>query len=121
MCNLWRTVYLILACSAAECFRPHYIATRNSALSARKVWSAPPPSAEPSLPISPPIPGVEEDFSTGLAFSVELPKKGAGISWGSDLSFRWVYVLDLEPTCEAYQSGLIQKVCFKVLHDFAVT
>jgi len=35
--------------------------------------------------------------------------KRAGISWGSDLSFRWVYVLDLEPTGEAAQSGIVQK------------
>ena len=113
MCHLWRSFYLILACTAVECFRPHYITIRNTALSAKKVWSPPPPSSEPSPPITPPLPDIQEETSTGLAFSVELPKRGAGISWGSDLSFRWVYVLDLEPTGEAYQSGLIQKVILR--------
>jgi hypothetical protein len=28
----------------------------------------------------------------GLAFSVDLPQYGSGISWSSDLSFRWIYV-----------------------------
>lgn len=79
-------------------------------LSAKKVWSPPPPSSDSNQPISQPSGGIEEELPTGVAFSIELPKKGAGISWGSDLSFRWIYVLDMEPTGEAYQSGLIAKV-----------
>ena len=32
-----------------------------------------------------------------------------GISWGADLSFRWIYVSDVDPVGEAAQSGLIRK------------
>ena len=110
MSLLWRSIYLIFACSIVESFRPVSKYAGNHALFAKKVWSPPPPSSEPNKPIAQPTLDVEVEVPSGLAFSVELPKRGAGISWGSDLSFRWVYVLDLEPTGEAYESGLIQKV-----------
>jgi hypothetical protein len=42
-----------------------------------------------------------EQEEKGLAFSVDLPQYGSGISWSSDLSFRWVYVQDLDPAGEA--------------------
>ena len=45
---------------------------------------------------------------SGLAFEIDLPKR-AGIDWGADLSFRWVYVIGLDPQGEAYKSGMIQK------------
>ena len=32
------------------------------------------------------------DLESGYAFEIELPKR-AGIDWGADLSFSWVYVL----------------------------
>lgn len=49
------------------------------------------------------------DSNVGAAtFSVELPK-ASGITWGSDLSFRWVYVLDVNPQSEAAQCGKILK------------
>ena len=39
---------------------------------------------------------------------MELPKR-AGINWGTDLSFRWVYVQSLEPNGAASDSGFIEK------------
>ena len=48
------------------------------------------------------------DNDNGVAYSIELPKR-AGISWGSDLSFSWIYVLDLEPSGEAAGTGIIEK------------
>lgn len=76
----------------------HYMPMKPTSLwLAKKDWSPPTPQKTP------------EETANGLAFSVELPKKGAGISWGSDLSFRFIYVLDMEPTGEAYQSGMVEK------------
>jgi ferredoxin len=49
-----------------------------------------------------------EDQGNGISFSVEMSKR-AGLSWGSDISFSWIYVLDIEPTGEAASSGMIQK------------
>ncbi len=43
-----------------------------------------------------------------LVYSLELPK-ATGIDWGSDLSFRWVYVQSLDPSGAAFKSGKIQK------------
>lgn len=43
-----------------------------------------------------------------LVYSLELPK-ATGIDWGSDLSFRWVYVQSLDPAGAAFKSGKIQK------------
>lgn len=63
-------------------------------------WSAPENSPTPiNDPISP---------NSGTTIVVELGKS-SGISWGSDLSFRWVYVLDLDPAGEASKTGLIEK------------
>ena len=44
----------------------------------------------------------------GSLYTLELPR-AAGISWGSDLSFRWIYVQDLEADGEAAKTGMIQK------------
>ena len=73
-----------------------------SRLSAKKNWQ--------------PLEEDKVEQNSGISFSVELPKQ-AGINWGSDLSFRWVYVLDLVPTGAAAQTGLIEKVgrCFSYL------
>ena len=49
---------------------------------------------------------IEEAPSEGISFTLHMPKQ-AGLSWGSDLSFRWVYVLDVEPTGAAF--GQVQK------------
>lgn len=80
----------------------------QSCLFAKKNWG--PPSANPvgggySEVSSPP----QADLAGGITYSVELTKR-AGISWGSDLSFRWIYILDLEQSGEACASGLIEKV-----------
>jgi len=45
---------------------------------------------------------------SGLTFTVEMGKS-SGISWGSDLSFRWIYVLSIEPNSEAAATNLISK------------
>ena len=83
--------------------RPRHAAALRSRLMAKRDWSAPkePNSAPPTFTST-------QTESNGTVFSLELSKR-AGISWGSDLSFRWIYVLDLEPTGEAAQSGVIQK------------
>jgi hypothetical protein len=44
----------------------------------------------------------------GRTYTVELPRT-AGITWGSDISFRWIYVLEITPQSEAAQCGLIAK------------
>lgn len=49
-----------------------------------------------------------ESEDDGLVYSIELPKS-AGISWGADLSFRFVYVLDLDPNMAAASSGVVKK------------
>jgi len=46
--------------------------------------------------------------NNGLVYTVDLPKR-AGIEWGSDLSFRWIYVRGLEEGGEAERAGLIRK------------
>ncbi len=56
---------------------------------------------------SPPI-DIKQENSNGLVYTLELPKR-AGINWGSDISFRWIYVLDVESGSAAAESGLIQK------------
>lgn len=43
-----------------------------------------------------------------VIYSVEMSKR-AGINWGTDLSFRWVYVSSLESTGEAAAVGIIEK------------
>jgi ferredoxin len=73
---------------------------RSMALNAKN-WSPPPePSKEADNMIT-------NEFG-GKIYTLELPKR-AGINWGTDLSFRWVYVSSLESTGEAAQTGLIEK------------
>ena len=59
---------------------------------------------------SPPIENSirNDNEANGLLYSVDLPKN-AGISWGSDLSFRWIFVRDIDLVGEAAQCGLIKK------------
>lgn len=73
------------------------------ALRAKKDWSPPKEALPDELLFT-----STKTESNGTVFSLEMAKR-AGISWGSDLSFRWIYVLDLEPTGEAAQTGVIQK------------
>ena len=70
-------------------------------LTAKKDWS--PPSPSPSTTAA-----SKGDEESGISYSLEMGKR-AGINWGSDLSFRWVYVLSLEPEGEAAQTGIVQK------------
>lgn len=49
-----------------------------------------------------------QENESGFAYSLELPKT-AGLNWGSDISFRWIYVLDLDPNGAAAESGMIKK------------
>ena len=74
----------------------------NSLYMAKKEWQ-------------PPTEQIEGDEGNGVSFELELAKR-AGISWGSDLSFSWVYVLDLEPTGEAALSGMVQKGDLSLIH-----
>ena len=49
---------------------------------------------------SPPTEKLSNDNPNGLVYTVELPRR-AGINWGSDMSFRWIYVLDIEKNSPA--------------------
>ena len=79
------------------------IVRRHAHLLAKRDWS--PPKEANDLPPSFTSTTTE---TNGTVFTLEMSKR-SGISWGSDISFRWIYVLDLEPTGEAAQSGVIQK------------
>jgi ferredoxin len=92
---MWSALILYITMSTTLSFHRSFPARYGAALMAKKEWQ--PPVAE--------IPG---DEGNGVSFEIELPKR-AGISWGSDLSFSWVYVLDVEPTGEAAASGMVQK------------
>ena len=46
-------------------------------------------------------------FDQGLYYELDLVPCVSGISWGSDISFRYVFIRDIEPVGEAY--GLVQK------------
>lgn len=116
-------LYLFLTCTVIRSFwqASSPVAYRKcGALFAKKVWTPPPPSTNTGDPTLLPIPEAEKEIPPGIAFTIDLPKKGAGISWGSDLSFRWIYVLALEPTGEAFQSGLIQKVGFSQQVSYSI-
>lgn len=76
------------------------IHTANQRLYAKKDWSPPKESSSGTM--------YTKTENNGTVFSLEMSKR-AGISWGSDISFRWIYVLDVEPTGEAAQTGVIQK------------
>lgn len=71
---------------------------RKSRLFAKKDFSPPKPSNEDESSVA----------EQGLTYTVEMSKT-AGISWGTDISFRWVYVFDLEPQGEAAGTKLINK------------
>jgi len=77
---------------------------KNEVLHAKKNWQSP---TEPSSLIS--SPSLDNIPDNGFAYDVELPKV-SGISWSSDISFRWVYVQDIDPSSVAAASALIEKV-----------
>ena len=117
---MWNSIYcgvslILLTCTICDCYRGSFIIPGNryqSSLYAKKNWG--PPSANPALG------GVDisslpkPDETGGITYTVGLTQR-AGINWGSDLSFRWVYVLELDQSGEASASGLIQKVTVPVL------
>jgi ferredoxin len=76
-----------------------YHSFHSSALSAKRNWQ---PSPEDND-----INDALLDNINGISFDVELPRR-AGIDWGTDLSFRWVYVVGLDPGGEAAKSGRVQ-------------
>ena len=92
-------ITLLLLISKVNCyFKPNRFkgATDNSNLifkAKSNKWQ--PPTESSSSSSSSPL--AEEDNPNGLAYEVELAKSGAGIDWGADLSFRWVYVLNMDP------------------------
>lgn len=73
----------------------------KSALQAKRDFSPPTPTYNDDNTI-------EKSSNNGLVYTVDLPRR-AGIEWGSDLSFRWIYVRGLEEGGEAERSGVIQK------------
>lgn len=74
-----------------------YNSLARTLLNAKKEWNLPNEAID------------DNKASTGLAYSLELPKV-AGINWGSDLSFRWIYVQDLDAQGPAALSGQVRKV-----------
>ena len=88
-------ILFFLTTSTTWAFLRQFTYHHGAALLAKKEWQ-------------PPVPEIPGDEGNGVSFEIELPKR-AGISWGSDLSFSWVYVLDVEPTGEAAASGMVRK------------
>eukprot|EP01035_Chromulina_nebulosa_P034655 gene34655-46517_t len=57
------------------------------------------------------------DEEPGIAYTVEMGKS-CGISWGSDLSFRWIYVMDIDPNGEA--AGNVFKGIHLTFRDYII-
>lgn len=108
-------LYIFTIFSPSLCFRgrlPLSGSREPGRLLAKKSWAPPPSSSSPSpAPIL--VPTEVEPAPTGVAFTIDLPKR-AGINWGSDLSFRWIKVLSMDPNGEAALSNVIQKVEMKL-------
>lgn len=110
-CALALCVFFVVL-SFIECFKGSFFGCsgrhqQTSGLFAKN-WG--PPSANPiSGGYSPSSSPPQTNPLGGITYTVELTKR-AGISWGSDLSFSWIYVLDLEQSGEASASGQIEKV-----------
>jgi hypothetical protein len=117
-CALGLCIFFVIL-SSIECFKGSFFSGSGrhqppSGLFAKN-WA--PPSSNPiSGGYSPNSSPPQTDPTGGITCTVELTKR-AGISWGSDLSFSWIYVLDLEQSGEASASGQIEKVDFDVLTD----
>jgi hypothetical protein len=115
-CALAFCVFFVIL-STIECFKGSFFSGSGrhqptSELFAKN-WA--PPSSNPiSGGYSPNSSPPQTEPSGGITYTVELTKR-AGISWGSDLSFSWIYVLDLEQSGEASASGKIEKVDFDEL------
>ena len=68
----------------------------STSLSAKKNWQ-PPPSEN----------AVIDESGDGIAYNVTLGRS-PGIDWGADLSFRWIYVVGLDPGGDAALSGKVE-------------
>ena len=94
---------VILLNSDSYSFRHGRAVLRKSALRHSNRWE-PPSSTTDGISNS-----VDDDSTQqGITYTVELPK-ASGISWGSDLSFRWIYVQDIDPQGEAMKTGMVRK------------
>lgn len=71
---------------------------KNQLLFSNNRWE--PPSNNPKIE--------NIEINNGITYTVELPKS-SGISWGSDISFRCIYVQDLDPQGEAAKTGMVNK------------
>ena len=109
ICN-YLVIFLILCCGS-DCFRGSSFSSecryQMSPLFMKKNWG--PPSSNPIIGAADISSLPRPEDSGGIKYSVDMTQK-SGISWGSDLSFRWVYVLDIEQSGEASASGVVQKV-----------
>lgn len=101
--------FILLAYSLVQCLKnplPH--SQFYTSLFAKKNWA--PPSSNPITGGFSPISTLPQaEANGGLTYTIEMTKR-SGISWGSDLSFRWIYVLDMEQAGEASASQKIEKV-----------
>jgi ferredoxin len=87
---------LYMPTTSGYIFKPRLIRSFYE-VSARGRWD---PPAESS--------SGDEGTSTDRIYEIELPKR-AGIDWGTDLSFKWPYVIGLDEQGEAFKSGLVEK------------
>eukprot|EP01038_Epipyxis_sp_PR26KG_P005320 gene5320-7385_t len=99
-CILLFVVALIYCSRLSNCFyKPlKYSGKIDVVYSSKKNWDA--PKEVPSESII--------DNTNGITYQIEM-SRNSGISWGSDLSFRWVYVLGLDENGEAAASNIIEK------------
>lgn len=102
-CNLLKAALLVLLLSGATCFivgnynRCKLLTSRRTLL---PLFATPPPSPEANKGI--------DVTSDDRLFRIRL-SRATGIDWGTDLSFSFVNVRDMDPTGAAAMSGEIQK------------
>jgi hypothetical protein len=111
--NRYGLSFTLFACSLVHCFKiPSLHNQFCTSLFAKKNWA--PPSSNPITGGFSPISTLPQaQANGGLTYTIQLTKQ-SGISWGSDLSFRWIYVLDMEQAGEASASQKIERVCIKI-------
>jgi ferredoxin len=89
-----------LKINRASSVAPNSNIFRSHVLSAKKNWAPPTENEGDAV--------TDTNSENGFTYTVEMSKQ-AGISWGSDLSFKWVKVLDIEPNGAAAEAKMIQK------------
>ena len=96
-------ILLLSMCSALGFVRIPKPLSIRSVCRAKKDWHPPPGDTS-----SDPMRSSETNYgnTNGIAYDVTLSKR-AGIDWGADLSFRWVYVTGLDPAGDAFKSGKV--------------